>query len=86
MSINKIINFKDNIPQNVKNALNKIGNNKIISARVGRTPVQAVIQGALKAVATVPYDNLFHLFIIWENNQMLKKLRFYLDAKAINGG
>ena len=63
MSINKIINFKDNIPQNVKNALNKIGNNKIISARVGRTPVQAVIQGALKAVATVPYDNLFHLFI-----------------------
>ncbi len=24
------------------------------------------------------------LFIIWENNQMLKKLRFYLDAKAIN--
>jgi hypothetical protein len=63
MSINKIINFKDNIPQNVKNALNKIGNNKITSARLGRTPVQAVIQGALKAVATVPYDDLFHLFI-----------------------
>ncbi len=63
MSINKIINFKDNIPQNVKNALNKIGNNIIISARVGPTPVEAVIQGALKAVATVPYDNLFHLFI-----------------------
>ena len=63
MSINKIINFKENVPQNVKNALSKIGNNKITSARVGRTPVQAVIQGALKAVATVPYDNLFHLFI-----------------------
>ena len=63
MSINKIINFKENVPQNVKNALSKIGNNKITSARVGRTPVQAVIQGALKAVATVPYDSLFHLFI-----------------------
>jgi len=63
MSINKIIDFKDNVPQNVKNALSKIGNNKIISARLGRTPVQAVIQGALKAVATVPYDTLFHLFI-----------------------
>ena len=28
MSINNIINFKENVPQNVKNALNKIGNNK----------------------------------------------------------
>ena len=63
MSINKIINFKDNIPPNVKNALNKIGSNKIVSARVGRTPVQAIIQGALKTVANVPYDDLFHLFI-----------------------
>ena len=63
MSINKIINFKENVPPNVKSALNIIGNNKITSARCGRTPVQAVIQGALKVVATVPYDNLFHLFI-----------------------
>ena len=63
MSISKIINYKDNIPQNVKTALNKIGTNKIISARVGRTPVQAIIQGALKTVANVPYDDLFHLFI-----------------------
>ena len=38
MSINKIINFKENVPQNVKNALSKIGNNKITSGRVGRTP------------------------------------------------
>ena len=63
MSISKIINYKDNIPQNVKTALNKIGTNKIISARLGRTPVQAIIQGALKTVANVPYDDLFHLFI-----------------------
>ena len=63
MSISKIINYKDNIPQNVKTALNKIGSNKIVSARVGRTPVQAIIQGALKTVANVPYDDLFHLFI-----------------------
>jgi len=63
MSISKIINFKENVPQNVKNALGKIGNNKITSARLGRTPVQAIIQGALKTVANVPYDDLFHLFI-----------------------
>ena len=36
MSINKIINFKENVPQNVKTALSKIGNNKITSARLGR--------------------------------------------------
>ena len=63
MSINKIINFKENVPLSVKNALSKIGNNNIISARLGRTPVQAVIQGALKVVASVSYDDLFHLFI-----------------------
>ena len=63
MSIRKILDFKELVPQNVKNALNKIGNNKITSARLGRTPVQAIIQGALKTVANVPYDNLFHLFI-----------------------
>ena len=63
MSIGKIINFKENVPQNVKTALSKIGNNKITSARVGRTPVQAIIQGALKVVSNVPYDDLFHLFI-----------------------
>ena len=63
MSIRKILDFKELVPQNVKNALNKIGNNKTISARIGRTPVQAIIQGALKTVANVPYDDLFHLFI-----------------------
>ena len=63
MSIRKILDFKELVPQNVKKALNKIGNNKITSARLGRTPVQAIIQGALKTVANVPYDNLFHLFI-----------------------
>ena len=63
MSISKIINYKDNIPQNVKTALNKIGSNKITSARLGRNPVSAVIEGALKIVSNVPYDDLFHLFI-----------------------
>ena len=56
--INKILDFKDNVPQNVKNALNRIGDKQIISARCGRTPVQSVIQGALRVVADVPYDDL----------------------------
>ena len=61
--INKILDFKEKVPQNVRNALNRIGDKQITTARCGRTPVQAVIQGALKMVADVPYDDLFHLFI-----------------------
>ena len=61
--INKVLDFKEHVPPSVKQALNKIGNQQIVSARCGRTPVQSVIQGALRMVANVPYDNLFHLFI-----------------------
>jgi hypothetical protein len=61
--INKILDFKEHVPPSVKEALNKIGNQQIVSARCGRTPVQSVIQGALRMVANVQYDNLFHLFI-----------------------
>ena len=57
------MSFKSNIPPNVKHALDKIGDKQIISARCGRTPVQAIVQGALRTIANVPYDNLFHLFI-----------------------
>ena len=63
MSLKNILDFKEIVPVNVKNALKQIGDKKIVSARIGRTPVQAIIQGALKTVANVPYDNLFHLFI-----------------------
>ena len=61
--LRRIVNFKSSIPPNVQQALDKIGDQQIISARCGRTPVQAVVQGALRTIANVPYDNLFHLFI-----------------------
>ena len=61
--MNRILDFKELVPKSVKTALNQIGERKIVSARCGRTPVQAIIQGALKTVANVPYDDLFHLFI-----------------------
>ena len=61
--INKVLDFKEHVPPSVKQALNKIGNQQIVSARCGRTPVQSVIQGALRMVANVAYDNLFYLFI-----------------------
>ena len=60
---NKVANMKQNVPPSVTKALDQIGDEQIISARCGRTPVQAVVQGALRTIANVPYDNLFHLFI-----------------------
>ena len=60
--ISKVFDFKEHVPPTVKEALRKIGNLQITSARCGGTPVQSVIQGALRMVANVPYDNLFHFF------------------------
>ena len=61
--LKRVMNMKQNIPPNVTAALNQIGDKTISSARVGRTPVQAIVQGALRTIANVPYDNLFHLFL-----------------------
>lgn len=58
----RVLNYKQNIPPNVLKALDQIGDKRITSGRVGRTPVQAIVQGALRTIANVPYDNLFHLF------------------------
>ena len=60
--VKRVLNFKQNIPPNVVKALNQIGEKRITSGRCGRSPVQAIVQGALRTIANVPYDNLFHLF------------------------
>ncbi len=75
--IKRVLNFKKNVPPNVKRALDEIGNKPILSARCGRTPVQAIVQGTLRTVAHVPYDQLFHLFIelnLGESKWILEKI------------
>ena len=52
------------LPPNVKDILKKYGNETIKNITVCRTPVNAVVTGVIKAVATTPYDVLFHLFIV----------------------
>jgi hypothetical protein len=39
------------------------------SIKIGRTPVQSAIQGILKTLSTVPYDNLFHVFMIFKTSK-----------------
>ena len=57
------------MPPNVKDILNRRGDAIVNSMKIGRTPVQSAIQGILKTVSNVPYDNLFHLFIIFKTSK-----------------
>jgi hypothetical protein len=53
------------LPTSVKDILAKVNDYTVDSITIGRNPVQSAIQGILKTVSTVPYDNLFHLFMIF---------------------
>ena len=57
------------MPPNVKDILNRRGDAIVHSIKIGRTPVQSAIQGILKTLSTVPYDNLFHLFMIFKTSK-----------------
>jgi hypothetical protein len=57
------------MPPNVKDILNRRGDAIVNSIKIGRTPVQSAIQGILKTLSTVPYDQLFHLFMVFKTSK-----------------
>jgi hypothetical protein len=57
------------LPTNVKDILARKNDAVVESITIGRNPVQSAIQGILKTVSTVPYDNLFHLFLVFNTNK-----------------
>ena len=68
-SVNNLFLESATMPPNVKDILNRRGDAIANSIRIGRTPVQSAIQGILKTLSTVPYDNLFHLFIVFSTSK-----------------
>ena len=72
-SMNNLFLESASMPPNVKDILNRRGDAIVNSIRIGRTPVQSAIQGILKTLSTVPYDQLFHL--IWSSK--LLKVKYY---------
>ena len=68
-SMNNLFLESASMPPNVKDILNRRGDAIVNSIRVGRTPVQSAIQGILKTLSTVPYDNLFHLFMVFKTSK-----------------
>ena len=67
--INKVINRRDGLSPKVKDILDRKGEATITSMKVGRTPIPSAIQGILSMWSSVPYDKLFHLFIVMETSK-----------------
>ena len=68
-SMNNMFLESATMPPNVKDILNRRGDAIVNSIKIGRTPVQSAIQGILKTLSTVPYDQLFHLFMIFKTSK-----------------
>ena len=68
-SMNNLFLESATMPPNVKDILNRRGDAIVNSIRIGRTPVQSAIQGILKTLSTVPYDQLFHLFMVFKTSK-----------------
>jgi len=68
-SMNNLFLETATMPPNVKDILNRRGDAIVNSIKIGRTPVQSAIQGILKTLSTVPYDQLFHLFMIFKTSK-----------------
>ena len=74
-SMNNLFLESATMPPNVKDILNRRGDAIVNSIRVGRTPVQSAIQGILKSLSTVPYDQLFHSFMVFKTSKVIYYLK-----------
>ena len=53
------------LPSNVKEVLSKVNDYEVQSITIGRNSVQSVIQTALRTLSQVKFDNIFHLFLVF---------------------
>jgi len=53
------------LPSNVKDLLSKVNDYEVQSITIGRNSVQSVIQTALRTLSQVKFDNIFHLFLVF---------------------
>lgn len=65
----KLIYGRSDLAPKVKKILEKVGDDVIVSAVVYRKPVQSFIQSVIRTVSSYPYDNIFHLSIIFKTNK-----------------
>jgi len=65
---NKLVHGRTDLSPKVKKVLQQVGDDVITSATVYRKPVQSFIQSVIRTVSSYPYDNIFHLSIIFKTN------------------
>ena len=75
---NKVSNHDTSYPPNLTALKNEVGEELITSLQIGRTPVPSAITSAMNAVSlggfnkvfkSLPFDTLFHLFLIITTNK-----------------
>ena len=88
--VKKVVYGTNELPPNVKRVLGEVGDAVITGADIGRTPVQSVITGIIKLVASTPYEKLFHLFIILHTTKgdvkLEKNERINMERKGMPSG
>ena len=72
---NFIINGYMNFSLKVRNILKQVGNDKIKSISIFRSPINYIIKSILEiaSLQKIPYDKLFHLGLIFNNNILIEK-------------
>ena len=70
-----LINGSRSFSTKVKNILAKVGNDRIYTITIFRYSINSVIKNILEltSLKSIPYDNLFHLGLIFNNKVLLEK-------------
>ena len=70
-----LINGSRSFSTKVKNILAKVGNDRIYTITIFRYAINSMIKNILEltSLKTIPYDNLFHLGLIFNNQVLLEK-------------
>jgi len=70
-----LINGSRSFSTKMKNILIKVGNDRIYTITIFRYPINSMIKNILEltSLKSIPYDNLFHLGLILNNQVLLEK-------------
>lgn len=72
---NFLISGSQKFTTKVQNILKQVGNENINSIVIGRSPIPSMVQKALQVASfnNIPYDTLFHLYVIINGHILLEK-------------